>query len=595
MIFKWVIVNRCMTNIYQLETDLNSHRITPVEFAKTILDQVKKAGSIYAYIDKRPELKAKLDNIDLPARHQLHLKYHNIARTRSCLSCGTVFEKYPKDPRSAPIVTCSKRCTNIYRYGATTPFARSEVQAKKLKTVQERYACDNVFKAISVKTKIKNTLTERYGGVASSSPIIAEKIKNTNLKRYGVPYAIAANSTRATIARTFDQIYGAHPLTLKETQDKCKSTRIVRYGSANPADADGAREQALKTKRKRVLADLETRMLEQGFKLTKLDPDHVFINSGSGKVQLTHVSCGFSFETTSSCFHARTSCRGCGISKPQREIFDMLISAGETVIINDRKQLNGLELDLWLPEKKLAIEVNGIYWHRDVDAPNLSHRLKTDRCNQLEIDLLHVFDFEWDHRRDQVKSIIFNKLGKSTRIAARKLQLRELSSLEARSFFEKNHLSGHLNASLYLGLVDNTGKIVQGISIGRSRYTRKNRESLELYRFATLMNHVVIGGFEKLISEVKRRQLLPLISYVDRRYFTGSSYKRVGFVLDGVTPSNYWYVKDGKILNRLATQKHKLPDLLQDKFDPSLTETENMQRAGYFKFTDSGNYRMILL
>ncbi len=61
-------------------------------------------------------------------------------------------------------------------------------------------------------------------------------------------------------------------------------------------------------------------------------------------------------------------CHGCynnyNTSYPEQIIFCWL-SKYFKVINNDRKVLNGLEIDIYIPELKLAIEYDGRYWHDD--------------------------------------------------------------------------------------------------------------------------------------------------------------------------------------------------------------------------------------
>ena len=49
-------------------------------------------------------------------------------------------------------------------------------------------------------------------------------------------------------------------------------------------------------------------------------------------------------------------------------------------IRNDRSILNGKELDLYYPEKKIAIEFNGDYWHNENHKPRDYHYNKFKNC-----------------------------------------------------------------------------------------------------------------------------------------------------------------------------------------------------------------------
>ena len=68
------------------------------------------------------------------------------------------------------------------------------------------------------------------------------------------------------------------------------------------------------------------------------------------------------------------------------------------VIRNDRKTLNGLELDIFIPKLKLAIEWNGIFHYKDVHKNNSLEKtkrkdiLKEEMCKNIGIDLIVVKD-----------------------------------------------------------------------------------------------------------------------------------------------------------------------------------------------------------
>jgi hypothetical protein len=74
----------------------------------------------------------------------------------------------------------------------------------------------------------------------------------------------------------------------------------------------------------------------------------------------------------------------------------------------------------------------------------------------------------------------------------------------------------------------------------------KYSHCLELARVATVKNVRVRGGLGKLVSRAKdvSKQMgkTHLLSYVDLRYGTGTSYEEVGFVEDHLTPPRFWWV-----------------------------------------------------
>lgn len=66
-------------------------------------------------------------------------------------------------------------------------------------------------------------------------------------------------------------------------------------------------------------------------------------------------------------------------------------------------------------------------------------------------------------------------------------------------------------------------------------------------------------------------------------------HRKIGFnELKLLTP-NYHWVKGDEIYTRYQRQKHKLKDILGDKFNKDLSENENMSLNGYTKIYDCGN------
>lgn len=96
-------------------------------------------------------------------------------------------------------------------------------------------------------------------------------------------------------------------------------------------------------------------------------------------------------------------------STAEKEIFDWLASLDIKVEQNNKK-LIGQELDIYLPEHKLAIEHNGLYWHSEKFCDKNYHINKLERCLEKGIRLITIFEDEWKNKKEQVKSIIVYNL-----------------------------------------------------------------------------------------------------------------------------------------------------------------------------------------
>lgn len=80
-----------------------------------------------------------------------------------------------------------------------------------------------------------------------------------------------------------------------------------------------------------------------------------------------------------------------------------------SVIESDRRLVKGYEADIFLPDYKIAIEYNGVYWHSDqllLKAKGLTalqyHTLKLEAFTKQGIKLLYVWEDDWKAKREQV-------------------------------------------------------------------------------------------------------------------------------------------------------------------------------------------------
>jgi G:T-mismatch repair DNA endonuclease (very short patch repair protein) len=275
-----------------------------------------------------------------------------------------------------------------------------------------------------------------------------------------------------------------------------------------------------------------------------------------------------------------------GTSRSEKEVKEFIDSLGIEYKENNKQIIKPYELDIYIPEKKIAIEYNGLYWHssgsKETDNEKLKyHLMKTDMCEEKGIQLLHIFENEWtDTSKKEIwKSVIRHKLGLSKRIYARNCVIKEVSTKTANDFCEVNHLQGKCVASFAFGLFyDN--ELVQVVTFGKSRYNKS--VDLELLRMCSKINTCIIGGASKLLKDFN------FISYANRRWSYGKVYETLGMKLTTISPPCYYYIDKDKLYHRSSFMKHKLKDKLEI-FDQNKTEVENCYVNGLRRIWDSGN------
>ena len=118
---------------------------------------------------------------------------------------------------------------------------------------------------------------------------------------------------------------------------------------------------------------------------------------------------------------------------------------------------NRFEIDIYIEEKRIGIEYNGIWYHA---TNGINHRSKNYHINKSiiaeenGISLIHIWEDQWINQKEIIKDIIRARLGKSKyeKIYARKCIIKEISNKEYKDFCIKNHIQGYRPASIKLGL-----------------------------------------------------------------------------------------------------------------------------------------------
>lgn len=252
------------------------------------------------------------------------------------------------------------------------------------------------------------------------------------------------------------------------------------------------------------------------------------------------------------------------------------------------------EIDIYVDQLKFAIEVDGLRHHSfntfETKQQKNKHLNKTLIAQQNGIDLIHITDWQWKHKNDIVKSIIKNKLGKtSNRVFARKCQVIPIDYNTANSFLNQNHLQGQCTSSIKLGLYhDNV--LIAVATFGRPRYNKKY--DWELIRFASKIDYTIVGGFSKLLKYFTRLHRGTIISYADRMISNGNVYRQNNFKLIGHSEPSFLWTDGSKIISRSKATRKNLIKL--SIYDPNKSQAENMFANKWRRFWNSGQLVFVL-
>jgi len=291
-------------------------------------------------------------------------------------------------------------------------------------------------------------------------------------------------------------------------------------------------------------------------------------------------------------------------SSHEKEMYETIKTfMKDEIVLNNCKQIiknpntgNNLELDIYIPSKKIAIEFNGLYWHSELilnEKAERYHFTKWNECKKEGIQLIQIFEDEWYEKKDIVLSMIKHKLGYNSNkvIYARKCIIKEITSNEKNNFLDSNHIQGRDLSKIKLGaFYDN--KLVAVMTFGLGNISRGGNpydlEKWELSRFVTKKEYHVIGIAGKLLEYFKKNyHWKEIYSYADLRISNGNLYKKLGFNLIKQNPPNYFYVWQTKRIHRFNLRK-------------TLSEPENIPEwrlrldQGYYRIWDCGNLKFSL-
>lgn len=240
--------------------------------------------------------------------------------------------------------------------------------------------------------------------------------------------------------------------------------------------------------------------------------------------------------------------KGCGCpkcvnrsSKDEMRINDFLnkyVSTETTV----RNVIHPYELDIYIPNKRVAIEYDGLYWHNDKNVDNNYHLMKTELCEKQGIQLIHIFEDEWMFHTDIVKSKLKDSLNLKmiNEISTSDCRVKEITNSNIiLTFLEENSLYSPIISHYCYGLYHNDDLV----SIMIFNDTNTNG-MYELAQFCNIQNTEIKDSskilFQKFIEERKPNEI---IYYDDRRW---NNYKLIfDLQLNKFydIPPDYFYIK----------------------------------------------------
>jgi len=442
--------------------------------------------------------------------HKLTLRDYAIKYLGSsgkCKICGKdIFYKYSRDLEKE---YCSRKCVSVENF----------------KEVHNLFKNSEEFKREFIKKRRENWEKKYNVQHYAQTPEFKKKMFETSMKKYNVP----------------------NPMQSEEVKKRRKKVLEKRYGKSSLMEVESVKKRILEGRRKNSFKRIMGRLKEN-----KIEPLFSYESYKGCRYiyKFKCEKCGNIFEATLN--YGTPVCPFCKEKKRnnkssfEMKLSDYIRSLGYTVEENCRKIIKPLELDIYVKNKKFAIEFNGVYWHTHKIKKNIYyHYEKYRRCKEKNIVLFMFFDDEWKYKREILFNKIDSKLGKNKIINFNKKihAIEKLNSIDAFYFINKNSMYDYGRRTNYIGIYDNNLKDYLSV-LGYVKSKRKN-EDYDV-KIVSYMEKIGIMSFDFLkifIKYLKSLGYKKIWFEVDNRFNDFIFFEKIGFKFLKEIKPRFYYVK----------------------------------------------------
>lgn len=250
-------------------------------------------------------------------------------------------------------------------------------------------------------------------------------------------------------------------------------------------------------------------------------------------------------------------CRNSQISTSEQNIVDMI--SGYGIKVEQQYPIAGGKylLDTYLPEKGIAFEYNGIYWHSAEKRGLTYHEDKYSMSSKFGITLYNIWSDDYDRNPDLVCKLIKKKIQPVlSDLSPKEFDLSFIDREAAEPFILKNSLVP-LQDYQYSGESEYIGIFLNGLLAATAQLREIDDNTIEIYGYCELLS---VPEKERLIEEFcKTNTGYSIIRVVHEISSIGDLLNRMGTLWKTLPPKGYFV---------LGTQRvEQLPeDLYQEEY-----------------------------
>lgn len=328
-------------------------------------------------MSKKDNIKIINNQIDISNFQTLPIKLQNrIKKYGNSALCPICNQLISIQKLNSGNIYCSKHCR--YQSQQMKEISRKNISKVKnryfstkqgrqhgLRRIKQIFNVDNVFK-----------LKE-----------IQDKVKQTTLTRHGVQCIFSS----------------------QKFQHDIKNTNITKYNTQHPMKNVNVKDKALQKRKQKNLQKfgVQYKALMTMFSLQYVQPlfsiqQYRGLNE---KYKWKCKICGKQFQSIYTAGKLNTKCQCQKVKHTSSQQIQLANFCSKYFEI--KKNWNGViwpqELDIVIPQIKLAIEFNGLYWHQTSFKQHNYHYQKSIKCKQKGYRLIHIWQDQWKNNKEEIK------------------------------------------------------------------------------------------------------------------------------------------------------------------------------------------------
>lgn len=239
-------------------------------------------------------------------------------------------------------------------------------------------------------------------------------------------------------------------------------------------------------------------------------------------------------------------CRVCtqvGTLNQEKELFDFVYSIDNSAIRQIRDIIYPYELDIVIPDRRIAIEYCGLRWHSEKNGRVKRYHLKKfRRCEYAKYKLITIFEDEWLTKKDIVKSVLYNALSDNVE-KIDNYKIMEIDNNVSSLFYRTNGLFNYIEDNNINLSMQINGDMVGTISIKSSSVD--SYTTVELSNLSYIQQYDAGNILNIFIDYIKNNyDFNKMYLQMDKRLDIVKIYGNTDFTSYDDTPLINWFFED---------------------------------------------------